>query len=103
MIQGFKRCPINLRQLFLVPKDYNAKGIGLFLQGYCNLVKAVRQKPELAKELGEEKELIDLMQAIYKQTSTLKFMDNPEIFVESDKGKKLKDIKDFIKLLLASS
>ena len=32
--QLFKRNPINLRKIALVPKDYNAKGIGLFLQGY---------------------------------------------------------------------
>lgn len=37
MIQLFKRCPINMRNLFFVPKEHNAKGIGLFLQGYCNL------------------------------------------------------------------
>ena len=36
-IQGFKRSPINFRQLLLVPKEHNAKGIGLFLSGYCNL------------------------------------------------------------------
>lgn len=57
VIQGFKRSPINLRRLLMVPKDYNAKGIGLFLQGYCNLVRAVREKPELAKEIGTEEEL----------------------------------------------
>ena len=39
VIQGFKRCPVNLRPLAIVPKEYNAKGIGLFLQGYCNLYK----------------------------------------------------------------
>ena len=38
-IQTFKRNPINLRKLFLVPKEYNAKGIALFLTGYCNLYK----------------------------------------------------------------
>lgn len=38
-IQGFKRSPINFRKLLLVPKQYNAKGIGLFLSGYCNLYK----------------------------------------------------------------
>ncbi len=38
-IQLFKRNPINLRKLFLVKKDYNAKGVGLFLSGYCNLKK----------------------------------------------------------------
>ncbi|MDF3028507.1 MAG: delta-aminolevulinic acid dehydratase [Fluviicola sp.] len=38
-IQGFKRSPINFRKLFLVPKQHNAKGLGLFLNGYCNLYK----------------------------------------------------------------
>ena len=46
VIQGFKRCPINLRRIALVPKEYNAKGIGLFLSGYCNLYKTVRKHPE---------------------------------------------------------
>lgn len=36
-IQFFKRSPINLRKLACVPKGYNAKGIALFLSGYCNL------------------------------------------------------------------
>ena len=53
VIQGFKRCPINLRRLALVPKEYNAKGIGLFLSGYCNLYKAVLKHPELRKKIGE--------------------------------------------------
>jgi rhamnogalacturonyl hydrolase YesR len=39
-IQGFKRSPINFRRLLLVPKEHNAKGIGLFLTGYCNIYKA---------------------------------------------------------------
>lgn len=52
VIQGFKRCPFNLRRLAMVPKDYNAKGIGLFLQGYCNLYKAMVANPELASHLG---------------------------------------------------
>jgi hypothetical protein len=38
-IQLFKRSPINLRPLLLVPKQHNAKGIGLFLSGYCNLYR----------------------------------------------------------------
>lgn len=38
-IQSFKRNPLNLRSLLGVPKEYNAKGIGLFLTGYCNLYK----------------------------------------------------------------
>jgi len=36
-IQLFKRNPLNLRRLLLVPKGHNAKAIGLFLHGYCNL------------------------------------------------------------------
>ncbi|MGN1156242.1 MAG: hypothetical protein ACI4TK_08705, partial [Agathobacter sp.] len=52
VIQGFKRCPINLRKLALVPKEYNAKGIGLFLSGYCNLYNAVEKHPEWKKLLG---------------------------------------------------
>ena len=58
VIQGFKRSPINLRRIAGVPKEYNAKGIGLFLQGYCNLLKIVRNNPALATDLGIETELI---------------------------------------------
>ncbi len=58
VIQGFKRCPVNLRRLAAVPKEHNAKGIGLFLQGYCNLVKAVRKNPALAASVGSEEELM---------------------------------------------
>lgn len=36
-IQLFKRNPVNLRKLFLVPKGHNPKALGLFLTGYCNL------------------------------------------------------------------
>lgn len=57
VIQGFKRCPFNLRPLAMVPKEYNAKGIGLFLSGYCNLYRAVVNKPLLAKKLGSLAEL----------------------------------------------
>jgi len=36
-IQLIKRSPINLRSFFGVEKDFNSKGLGLFLSGYCNL------------------------------------------------------------------
>ncbi|HAU85582.1 MAG TPA: delta-aminolevulinic acid dehydratase [Lachnospiraceae bacterium] len=52
MIQLFKRNPVNLRKLFLIPKQYNAKGIGLFLQGYCNLYRAVKLRPQLSSLYG---------------------------------------------------
>jgi len=47
VIQTFKRSPWNLRPFFIVPKDYNAKGIGLFLQGYCNILKVCEKIPEI--------------------------------------------------------
>ena len=66
IIQGFKRCPVNLRRLALVPKEYNAKGVGLFLQGYCNLYKIVKSqeagvegREARDKRLEDEKEILD--------------------------------------------
>lgn len=38
-IQFFKRCPINFRTMVGIKKEYNPKGLGLFLSGYCNLYK----------------------------------------------------------------
>lgn len=35
--QFFKRSPINLRRVTKVPKEYNPKGLGLFITAYCNL------------------------------------------------------------------
>lgn len=58
VIQGFKRFPFNLRRIALVPKEYNAKGIGLFLSGYCNLYHSILNKPELSKTLGSKDEIL---------------------------------------------
>lgn len=49
----------------------------------------------------DEKELLALMTAVYGQVSTLDFMDDPEVFIPADKKKGLKEIKEFIELLLA--
>lgn len=59
VIQGFKRCPFNLRPIAMVPKEHNAKGIGLFLSGYCNLYHAVNKEPSLATICGSEQEIKD--------------------------------------------
>jgi rhamnogalacturonyl hydrolase YesR len=48
-IQAFKKSPINLRPLFFIEKDYNPKGIALFLTGYCNLYKITKNKVYLDK------------------------------------------------------
>ncbi|GAB3002576.1 hypothetical protein GCM10010960_05220 [Arenimonas maotaiensis] len=43
LIQLCKRSPFNLRPLLRVPKQHNAKGVGLFLNGYCNLYRMAEQ------------------------------------------------------------
>lgn len=43
LIQLIKRSPVNIRPLLLVAKQHNAKGIGLFLSGYCNLYRLAEQ------------------------------------------------------------
>lgn len=58
IIQGFKRCPVNLRRIAMVSKEHNAKGIGLFLQGYCNLYKMIEKKGVAFKELGTTDEVL---------------------------------------------
>ena len=54
-------------------------------------------------DADDEKELLELMAVVYRLISTLEFMDDPEIFIAADKNKGLKDIKDFIALLLAKT
>jgi len=38
-IQFFKRSPLNFRKIAGIRKEYNPKGLGLFLSAYCNLYK----------------------------------------------------------------
>lgn len=56
LIQVFKRNPINFRRLFLIPKQHNAKGIGLFLNGYCNLYQLAKRGDN---RFGSEEELLE--------------------------------------------
>jgi rhamnogalacturonyl hydrolase YesR len=55
-IQFFKRNPLNIRTLVGVKKDFNPKGLGLFLIGYCNLYKVEKKQDYLDKinSLGNE-------------------------------------------------
>lgn len=48
----------------------------------------------------DEKELVDLMRAIYNMVESLEFMNDPEIFIAADNSKGLKDIKEFVEKLL---
>jgi rhamnogalacturonyl hydrolase YesR len=52
-IQLFKRSPINLRKLLLVKKDFNPKGVSLFLTGYTNLAIAKNNDYELLSDTHE--------------------------------------------------
>mgnify|MGYP000359713909 CR=1 FL=1 len=67
-IQAFKRNPVNLRKILLVPKEYNAKGIGLLLTGYCNLARLAKKGDHsfsTAEELiGRINKLADLLIAL---------------------------------------
>lgn len=53
-------------------------------------------------EYNEDDEMLlkDLVAAVYNHIKTLDFIDNPELFIAPDKEKKLKDIKEFIELVL---
>lgn len=64
-IQLFKRNPLNLRRLFLVKKDFNPKGIGLFLNGYCNLYKLDPREEYLEKIRFLSGKLLELVSEGY--------------------------------------
>ena len=59
MIQFFKLSPVNLRRAAMISKDYNPKGIALFLSGYCNLYEAVIANPALQLELESPEQLLE--------------------------------------------
>lgn len=59
LIQLCKRSPVNLRPLLLVPKQHNAKGVGLFLNGYCNLYRLAEQGDTRFGSLDELRSKID--------------------------------------------
>ena len=59
-IQIFKRSPLNMRKLFIVPKGANPKGLALFLTGYCNLYKLQNNQEYLKIIHTLSNKLIDL-------------------------------------------
>tara|TARA_B100001173_G_scaffold155815_1_gene134995 strand:- start:312 stop:1475 length:1164 start_codon:yes stop_codon:yes gene_type:complete len=62
-IQLFKRNPINLRTIFGIRKQYNPKGLGLFLTGYCNLYSKTPQSHYLNKIEFLSSKLLELQSA----------------------------------------
>jgi len=57
-IQLLKRSPINFRPLLGIKKDYNPKGLGLFLWGYAKLYK-IEKKKEYLKTIENLLRLIE--------------------------------------------
>lgn len=59
-IQSFKRSPVNFRKITGVKKDYNSKGLGLFLSGYCNLYSKNQKESYLQQIYFLSEKLIEL-------------------------------------------
>ncbi len=55
--QFMKHCPINLRPLLGIKKDYNPKGLGLFLAGYAKLYQ-LSSHPHYLSKMKELQELL---------------------------------------------
>ena len=51
-------------------------------------------------DANDEKEFLELMRVVYQQVSTLEFLDDREIMRAADKALGIKDIKNYITLLL---
>jgi rhamnogalacturonyl hydrolase YesR len=60
-IQLFKLSPLNLREIAGVKKEYNPKALGLFLSGYCNLYKQIKEKEYIDKIHVFSDQLISLI------------------------------------------
>jgi hypothetical protein len=50
-IQFFKRSPINFRSIAGIKKEFNPKGLGLLLSGYCNLYK-IKTEPGILNQIN---------------------------------------------------
>ena len=51
----------------------------------------------------DEKQLLDIMRAVYYQISSLNFINDKDLMIPADSNKGIKDIKEFITLLLAKN
>lgn len=64
-IQFFKRSPVNLRRVAGIGKEYNPKGLGLFLAGYCNLYHCEPKEEYKDKIIFLSGEILDLQNKGY--------------------------------------
>ena len=49
VFQFFKRCPVNLRPLFGIRKEFNSKGVGLFLSAYLKKYDLTKDGEDLKR------------------------------------------------------
>lgn len=52
---------------------------------------------------ADEAELKSIMQAVYHELTTLDFVDNDKLFIEADKARNMKKVKEFVAQLLGES
>lgn len=52
---------------------------------------------------ADEQELKSLMRAVYRQMTSLEFLGDDELFIEADKSKTMKKMREFVQLLLEKS
>ncbi|HET9747134.1 MAG TPA: hypothetical protein VFP97_15570 [Chitinophagaceae bacterium] len=64
-IQFFKKSPINFRPLAGIPKEFNSKGLGLFLSGYCNLYRMKQDKSILDRIYFLAEKIMELQNRNY--------------------------------------
>ena len=62
----------------------------------------VHQKTYVFNE-KDEKMFMELLVTVYNMVKSLDFLDDPEVFIKSDRSRNMKAIKDFIALLLAKN
>lgn len=51
-IQLIKKLPFNLRGVLRVEKDYNPKGLALFISGYCKISQTESRDPEAIQQIN---------------------------------------------------
>ena len=51
----------------------------------------------------DEQEFLQILRAVYKQVSSLSFMNDAELMITPDKSRVMKDVREFIALLLAKT
>ena len=69
-IQLFKKLPFNLRPFFLINRQHNPKGIGLFISGYCQLLDFYESSNNVEELRQVREEIIYLADKLISLVST---------------------------------